>query len=239
MTKRLGTPQGPRIDSLAKVASLAPLAERADTIQIKRELVESLAREQKRFAQMLHDTLAQSLTAARIHARLAKKKLSGAADTPSGLEELERVVETAVNELQWLMLWHRAADFDSYELVPALECLADLTSGRVPTQFDPPGVEFDADRAVELQMVRVAQVTLLDILARRTAQSATLSLCCEADELVLCIDECGSEPSPVSWASLLKAEIAAIGGTFAVVEAKPMRAGPAITRVVCRLPKRL
>ena len=241
MTRRLDTRQAPRLDSLSNVGQLSSSIRelRGGTVELKCELVESLAREQKRLALLLHDTLAQSLTAARIHARLAKKKLANSPDSAPSLDELERVLESSVQELQLLMRWLRAPAFDSVGLVSALTELAGLASTLVPTQFEPPGAELDADRAVELQLLRVTQVILFDIVRRPKTERVTVSLRSEEEGVVLRIDAGGGEVCSGASASLLEAEIEAIGGTFAVDEEKPSDAGIGATRVECRLPKHL
>jgi glucose-6-phosphate-specific signal transduction histidine kinase len=241
MTRRLDTRHAPRIDSLSKVADLSSSIRelRGGSVELKCELVESLAREQKRLALLLHDTLAQSLTAARIHARLAKKKL---ASTPEGapvLDDLERILESSVGELQLLMRWLRAPEVDSVGFVSALTELTGLASTLVPTHFEPPRAELDTDRAIELQLVRVAQLTLFDIIRRRTAECVTVSLRSEEEDVVLCIHERGGEACSGASASILEAEVQAIGGAFDVHDEKPSGAGRGATRVVCRLPKHL
>lgn len=241
MTKRPDTLDAPRVDSMPSGARFpSSIREvRGASVALKNEMVESLASDQKRFARLLHDTLAQSLTAARIHARLAKKKLTNAPGGAPVLDELERILESSVEELQFLMRWLRAPNVDSPGLVPALRELTALASTKVPAHFEPPRGAVDADRSVELELFRVAQLTLLDVLQRRTAESVTVALRTEEDGVVLSIHECGGDVCSETWVSLLEAEVEAIGGALAVQKEKRSDGTASGTRLVCRLPKHL
>lgn len=241
MTKRLDRLDAPRFDAVPNGGALSSSIRevRGSSVALKNEMIESLVREQKRLAGLLHDTLAQSLTAARIHARLAKKKLANAPAGAPVLDELERILESSVEELQFLMRWLRASDVDSSGLVPALMELTAFASTKVPARFEPPSGALDADRCVELELFRVAQLTLFEVLQRRTAESVTVALRTEEDGVVLSIHECGGDVGSETWVSLLEAEVEAIGGTLAVQKEKRSDGTASGTRLVCRLPKHL
>lgn len=238
MTRVPEAPSAPA-ELMTKIAELsgALATEREERVRLERVLAQALAKEQQRVAELLHDSLTQSLTAARIHARLCKRQLQSGVCEPEGLDELERVLEISVDELQGLMRWLRSSELETTRLEAALADLAAFAAIKVPTRFIAPKVPIVADRAIELQLLRVAQLTLFDIVRHRTADAVVLILASDGPHVVLTVQEHAASPTPRAWNSLLEQEVTAIRGayTFQAGDANP----PGGASVVCRLPARL
>ena len=209
--------------------------ERAARQAGERALLEAIDSEQQRISQILHDTSSQSLSAARIYARVARDTIRRTCpDAAPAIVTLEEVIQTAADELQALTSWLRPAQLDGADLVDSLNGLAQLASRTVACEFRCSSTTIEADVASQAALLRLAQLALHALIRSRRGQAMAVELTLEQQHLVLDIHVSWADPLPSELEPLLDGRARLVGGTFAV-----QQRGDHGSTLTCRLPTRL
>ncbi len=228
--------EGAEAELRAQIAELTREleSERAARQARERALLEAVDSEQQRLAQLLHDTSSQSLSAARIYARVTRDVVHRISpEAATAVMRLEQVLQTAADELQALMRWLRPARLDGLELIAALEDLSQLASRTMPCEFRCPATTIDADVESQAELLRIAQLALHTSMRRSSGQTMACVLQVDARHLVLEMRASWQRPLPGDLEELLAERARVMDGSFTVQDER----GPGCT-LTCRLPKR-
>lgn len=202
----------------ARIAELArELAEEREAHHAsERALVQAIDSEQQRLAQILHDTLSQSLSAARIYARIARDTAERSGPQASAaVLKLEEVIRKAADELEQVTRWLRPARLDVTGLIASLADLCRLAARTMPCEFQCSHSAIDADAEPQAELLRAAQLVLREI-ARSNKSKALLLIQLELDERHLSLEMRGSwdQPLPSELERLIAIRARALGGSF-------------------------
>ncbi|WP_159500631.1 sensor histidine kinase [Microbacterium sp. 18062] len=176
--------------------------------------------ERERLSRELHDTLAQSLTAAVLLVQRARRELADGRVADGALELVEESVRTALSETRVLVAGSAPIELAGGGLASALETLA----GRFRREA---GVAIDVevslreplDRESEVVLLRCAQEGFGNIRKHADAERVTVSLTDDADGAVLRIRNDGRGFDPDADAdgyglSGLRARLGLVGGSL-------------------------
>jgi signal transduction histidine kinase len=205
---------------------------------LRQAISEAIDREQLRLAQLLHDSVCQSLTGVQMLARVIARKLQATApEAADEVAELDHLLQQAVSEVHEAIHGLRLAEIPPGGLVAALRALARETSARVPCELEsPPAIKFSASFTPS-HLCQIAEVAISYALRRTGVSRIFVSLQEESGALTLSItDDAHSSAlggkrrveDLFSW-HVLQRRAEAIG---ARLETESTRAG---TRLTCRL----
>ncbi len=221
-----------RTELTARVAELtrALEQERAAWQAGERSPYAALDSDHQQLARRLHDTLSQSLNAARIYARVIRSAAERSCPEASeSSATLEQVARHAAEELQTLLRWLRPARLDGAALVARLTELAELASRAVPCEVRGPA-EVHAEPEMEAELLRIAQLALHGLVGRSGATSIELELERDEQGLLLTARASGGGVMPNEWKTALEGRARSFGGIFATEHA------PEGLTLSCRLP---
>jgi len=198
----------------------------------ERFAVATIDAHQQELAQLLHDTLAQSLNAARMYARVTRGAVERACpDASETAATLEAALRDAAEELQGLIRWLRPARLEDADLAARLAELSELASRTLPCEFRCK-TQVRAAPEVEAEVLRIAQLALHGLVRRSGATASQLDLDVDQEGLVLSLRASGATAVPSEW-QRLEPRAAMFGGR---VEARQDHESVGLT---CRLPSRL
>jgi signal transduction histidine kinase len=199
----------------------------------ERAWVAAIDAEREGTAQLLHDTLAQSLNAARLYARVTRDTLQRTCpEASTTFAELEKVIQSAADEFQGLVRWLRPAQLEGADLVAALEDLCQLVSRTVPCELRCPKDPIEAAAESKAELLRIAQLALHAMVQWRQTNAVELELGFDDTHLVLALRAATERPLPNDREALLTARARMNGGTFQIQH----EVGRGSTWT-CRLPK--
>lgn len=208
--------------------------ERAARQASERAVIATVDSEQQRLAQLLHDTLSQSLNAARIYARVARDTITRShPDATTVLVKLEEVIHGAADEFQGLTRWLRPARLDGSDLTASIADLSQLAARAVPCTFRGSGAALDAELDSQAELLRIAQLALHSLVRYCQVKALEIDLARDEQHLVLEIRAAGAQPLPSDQEALLDRRARALGGNLTV----QYDAAHGCT-CSCRLPKR-
>lgn len=195
--------------------------------------------DRENLGRLLHDTLAQSLTAAKIYARLVRSALPHAPLRPEdaatlNVAALEELLEKAGRECHELARWVRPAQADGSNLVSCMADLARLASQTIPCAFFCSETETNADPQVQVNLLRITQLALHELVRRPARADKTLELHLSCDEQCLIAElRVSVGELSIEIVKMLEARARSTLGTLRVEQLPP--AGSAL---VCVLPNR-
>ncbi len=149
--------------------------------------------ERQRMARELHDSVSQALYGIALGTHAAREQLERAPQKLSGtLEYILNMSATAVAEMRALVFELRPESLEQEGLVAALTRQADAVRARAGVTMcvdlcEEPGVSLDVKEA----LYRIAQEALHNIVKHAYAQSVSVSLCTEGNEVVLVVADDG------------------------------------------------
>jgi len=148
--------------------------------QLYQQAVRAQEEERHRIARELHDQAGQSLTALSFGLATLKDTLPGVngAKPSERVEELQRLTERVMDELQQLTSRLRPAALDELGLVPALVSYADRCSARFPLVVD---VEISGHQRrlspeAETALYRIAQEGVTNVVKHARAHRVVITL---------------------------------------------------------------
>jgi signal transduction histidine kinase len=208
-------------------------AAQSELRQSRTRIVEATDAERRRLERDLHDGAQQRLVSLSLTLRLARSRLSGAAEPAAvaGLDDAADELKTAIVELRELARGIHPAILTEAGLGPAIDTLAGKSSvtARVvalPDRRLSPAVEATAYFVVSEALANVAKYA--------SATRATVSVECPGNSLRVEVADDGvggADPSSGSGLRGLADRVAAVGGNLSVVS--PTGGG---TRVVAEIP---
>jgi signal transduction histidine kinase len=208
-------------------------AAQSELRQSRTRIVEATDAERRRLERDLHDGAQQRLVSLSLTLRLARSRLSGAAEPAAvaGLDDAADELKTAIVELRELARGIHPAILTEAGLGPAIDTLAGKSSvtARVvalPDRRLSPAVEATAYFVVSEALANVAKYA--------SATRATVSAECPGNSLRVEVADDGvggADPSSGSGLRGLADRVAAVGGNLSVVS--PTGGG---TRVVAEIP---
>ncbi len=153
-------------------------------------LVEGQENERIRVSQELHDGLGQMITAVKLNIQQMR---SGSDVEDTGLEELERNVETAIREVKNISRNLMPDVLSQFGLVPALEDLVEKCDARSEINISLQTVDTDQRYAPELEMTlfRICQELLNNAIRHSRASNAFVQLIDHANSIVLMAEDDG------------------------------------------------
>lgn len=198
----------------------------------ERVALAALDSQQLELTQLLHDTLSQNLSAARLYARVNRGALERACpEAVASAVTLEQVVSTAAEELQDLIRWLRPIRLGDGDAVDRLAELAQLASRALPCEFRG-RTEIGAALEVQTELVRIAQLALHGLVLRSGAHRLELRLDMDAQDLIMELRASGASAMPNDFVERLDQRARSLGGSFA---AEPAADG--CSAWTCRLPR--
>lgn len=192
-------------------------SERAARQASERALMDAIDSEQQRVAQLLHDTLSQSLNAVRIYARVTRDSVRRACPELSAtFEELENAIGSTADEFHGVAAWLRPAKLHGSDLVA---CLTDLS--RVASRSAPCDVRCDPSASnvatrVQAELLRVAQLGLHALLLSCRAQSVEMELSGDEERVRIQLRAACDRALPEGFETLLRLRARVMGGTVEV-----------------------
>ena len=158
--------------------------------KLRRIVSEAIDQEQHRLAQLLHDSVCQSLTGVQMLARVIARKLQTIAPAAAGeVGELDHLLQQAASELHELVHGLRLTEVAPDGLISALRTLAREISERIVCELKfPPTIEF-ADSYIPSQLFQSAQVAIRYALRRANVSRIVVSLVLEHGGLKLLISD--------------------------------------------------
>ena len=203
-------------------------------LERERTWIAVLDAEHARVAQLLHDTLSQSLTAARMFARVNRVGVPQAAEDSSlQVKALEDLLEGTARECQDLTRWLAPARIEGANLIEVMAELAQLTSRTRPCEFHYSEGAIDAEPAAQVELLRIAQLALHALVAQRQGADTKLQLQLRCDEQTLIVEiETVESELPDFIEALLAMRARVLHGSFTVE-----RFGEGRSTLSCRLPK--
>jgi glucose-6-phosphate-specific signal transduction histidine kinase len=205
--------------------------ERAARKASERALLEAMDDDQRRLAALLHDTSCQSINAARIYVRVARDTIQRSCPNGAAVwTTLEEAVQAAADELQALNRWLDPTRLDGMDLVAGLAQLTELAARSAACEFRCHLATIDAELAAQAELLRIAQLAIVALVARRQASVVELNL--DERELVLEI-RAAADALPDGLEVLLDARARVAGGSFTL-----RREAEHGSTLRCRLPRR-
>jgi len=189
-----------------------------------RAAVEAIDCEQYRLAQILHDTICQSLSGIALLTRVALRKLESAspqaAQGAADVAELGRAIASASSEIHGLVRSLRPTGGHSPNPVPALADLREAVSRIIPCDLDVPEPILLPDPFAATQFVQIARQAANDALGHAGVSRISISLRAQDRQVILTIrDDCPSlDRQPAAELrhnlKLMRLRASAIGATL-------------------------
>jgi len=209
--------------------------------RLERIFLYAVESERLRLAQMLHDTVCQSLSGIGLLYRGVETRLKPLlAERPAEIVELGAAIRYSTHEIHRLASWLRPAEVDGDTLVSALATLAHLVSQKIPCELQCPRPVRVEENFAAQQLAQIAREAAEEAFRCRGIERMTISLLRENGVTRMTIWHDGGEPGTDTEAEsdaalgreLLELRASAIGASLAV---SPMsEEGRTIT---CKLPK--
>jgi two-component system NarL family sensor kinase len=158
------------------------------------------AEERNRLAREIHDTLAQGLSATALHLDTAEALLEAGADPERVRAAVHQALQTTrdnLEEARRSVLDLRAAPLEGRTLAEALEelCAASRSVEGVEVHFTSVGGARPLPSRVEAGLYRIAQEALSNVLRHARAETVSVRLTAEPDQITLSVEDdgCGFE----------------------------------------------
>jgi len=178
----------------------------ASDVDIRQAIDKAIACERNRLARDLHDAVSQTLYAASLIAEVLPD-LWDIDETKArkSSEELRQLTRGALAEMRTLLFELRPAALNQASLPDLIKQISKAITGRerLPIHLDLSG-ESDIPTDIKIEIYRIAQESLNNIVKYAHATSVELTLCIEADSVHLKIkdDGIGFDPTHVKPTSL-------------------------------------
>ena len=198
--------------------------------EMLRRVVAAQEAERQRIARELHDETGQALTAAGMGLRGVAVSMRQDPERAAGnLQQLERLVNTALNELQRLIADLRPSHLDDLGLPATLRWWADIVEGRSAMKVTVTviGEEKELDPPVRLALFRVTQEAITNAIKHASATTASIELAYRESIVTVIIvdngrgfavDQVLSDRTRQSWGLLGMQERASLlGGQVSIV----------------------
>ncbi|MFT4212615.1 MAG: sensor histidine kinase [Microbacterium sp.] len=176
--------------------------------------------ERERLARELHDTLAQSLTAAVLLVQRARRELAGSRLTDAGLEGVEDAVRTALTETRTLVAGSAPLELAGSGLAGALEILAARFRREAGVEVEVQvALARPLDRETEVVLLRCAQEGFANVRKHAEARRILVSLISDEAGATLTVrnDGHGFDPGvePAGYGlNGLRARLGLVGGSL-------------------------
>jgi two-component system, NarL family, sensor histidine kinase UhpB len=153
--------------------------------------------ERKRIARELHDETAQSLAALLIRLRLARG-IDDPAARSALLDELRQEIGAALEGIRRFARGLRPPALDELGLVPAIESHANnlIETVGLNVRIEAEALDHVLTPQAELALYRIVQEALSNVIRHSGARSATVGIRCEADAVVVDVEDDGRGFSP-------------------------------------------
>jgi two-component system CheB/CheR fusion protein len=212
--------------------------ERAERRRLERAVIEVTDNERRRLAQMLHDTVCQSLGGIGLLSRVVLLRLEAAGrEEGADVAEMGRMIQEAAGEVQSVVHWLRPAPMDGPDVISALNGLAPSLFQGIPCEFQCPEPVVLADPFAASQLVQIAYQAVNDALMRPGIQRIVVSLSTQDGRVTLMVKDDGSpsETAPtaeyLAGRELLRLRAGAIGATLTISSKADQG-----TTILCKLP---
>jgi two-component system CheB/CheR fusion protein len=227
-----------RLRAKLEEAHTALELERAERRRLERAVIEVSDNERRRLAQMLHDTICQSLEGITLLSRVVQRRLEAAGrEEAKEVAELGQMIQEGAGELHSVVRWLRPAAVDGPDLISALSQLAPSLFQGIPCEFRCPAPVVLSDQFTASQLIQIAHQAANDALKRPGIQRIVVSLFTEDRHVTLMVKDDGNPPQETPTAEdlagreLLRLRARAIGATLAITS----QAGEG-TSILCKLP---
>ena len=229
----------PRVSAELNEARTALASAARQRARLDRAIIEAVDQERRQLAQILHDTVCQSLSGMSLLCRTVIRKLEAASSTQTGeIAELGQALTSAGAEIHGLVRRLRPADADSPDLVSSLANVSASISQAVPCELESPEMLVLEDRFATTQLVQIAHQAANDALLRPGVKRITLSLSVRDRHISLTVRDDGGPADGESATAgsqsleMIRLRASAIGATL-TSSYQPLRG----TTILCRLPE--
>lgn len=162
-------------------------------VQLYRRLMEVQEAERRDINRELHDRIGQDLAAVKLNVSLLRSVLGAEAAAGARLEEIQRLVQNAIEHSRNIMAELRPPGLDEHGLVAALEILADTVARRLGIAVSV-SARAGVPRlpgAVETALYRIVQEALSNVSKHAQASTVTITLVAEAGGIELAVSDDG------------------------------------------------
>jgi len=156
------------------------------------KLLEAQDDERRKISRELHDSVGQSLTAAKIGLAKLKKKIK--ATELASLTEIEEMVDEALTEVRTVSYLLHPPTLDLMGLRTSIVWLAEGFEERtgISTAVEGPELLPQFETAIETALFRIVQESLTNVHKHATASAVTISIAVASDEFQLKIHDDGA-----------------------------------------------
>lgn len=163
-----------------------------------RHIVLAQEEERGRISRELHDDTAQILTAASLNMAALKTVVGTNPKAVTLLERSQGLCQEMSQALYRMVHDLRPAQLDDFGLVPALRHLTEEKwfSRKIAITFEATGDQRRVDPVIETVLFRVAQEALTNILRHAHADTASLRIIFEKDQIILTVADQGAGFTP-------------------------------------------
>jgi signal transduction histidine kinase len=207
--------------------------------RLERAVIDVTDAERARLAQMLHDTICQSLTGISLLSRVVMRRLENAGrEEAVEVRELGRVVDEANREIHSVVGWLRPSPLDGADVIAALSDLAPSLFRGIPCEFHCPNPVVLSDRAAAAQLIQIVNQAVNDALQRPGIQRIAVSLSTQDRRVTLMVRDdgapAGAAPSAAALAGqeLLRLRAGALGAALTISSQDNQG-----TTLICKLPQ--
>jgi signal transduction histidine kinase len=207
--------------------------------RLERAIIEATDNERRRLAQVLHDTICQSLGGIALLGRVILRRLESAGrEEAAEVAEMGRVIDEATREVHSVVRWLRPAPVDGQDVIAALAELTPALFQGIPCEFRCPSPVVLADPLAATQLVRIAYQAVSDALQHPGVQRIVVSLTAQDGRVTLMVRDDGlaSEELPSAAAlaaeELLRLRARALGATLTISSQAEQG-----NTILCKLPK--
>ena len=228
-----------RLRAKLEEARTALERERAERRRLERAVIEVTDSERRRLAQMLHDTICQSLEGITLLSRVVQRRLEAAGrEEARDVAELGQMIQQGAGELHSVVRWLRPAAVDGPDVISALSLLAPSLFQGIPCEFQCPTPVVLSDQFAASQLVQIAYQAVNDALKHPGIQRIVVSLSTQDQCVTLMVRDDGNPPRDAPSAEdlagqeLLRLRAGAIGATLTITS----QVGHG-TSILCKLPQ--
>lgn len=197
-------------------------SEHAERRRLEAAVIEAADQERRRLAQMLHDTVCQSLSGIVLLSRVILRGVEiKCPEVAPEVAELGVSLDCAVREIHSLVRCLRLSGEDGLELVPALTELAQSVSPQIPCDFECPEPVAVGDRFASAQLAQIAYEAVNRALRRTGISRIVVTLSIQDRRVTLVVRDDGQintagEPAAGSIAGmeLMQLRASAMGATL-------------------------
>jgi PAS domain S-box-containing protein len=165
--------------------------------ELLHRIIEAQEFERRRIARDLHDQLGQQLTALRLNLELLKTGGAGRQGLPEAFDRAEKIVQGIEAEVDFIAWELRPAALDHLGLSKALESFVREWAAHygIPFEFRA-GVEGRLKPEVEINLYRIAQEALNNVMKHAGASRVDVVLDRRDEEVVLIVEDDGKGFTP-------------------------------------------